>query len=185
VARHRDPATGQFAAGEPPLNGRSVALAVERGARPGTGPHDGDAMEPDAELDNGTTDFGALRVPLPPGGAVMVEPPGAGGTHALHITLPAGRLSVSALAAPKSSRLWPELAKEIETSLREGGARVRSFTGDWGRELHATTGAATSVFVGVDGPRWMLYGVATGPTATLVALDEELRRMLRDTVVMR
>ena len=74
---------------------------------------------------------------------------------------------MSALAAPKSSRLWPELAKEIEASLREGGARVRSFTGDWGRELHATTGAATSVFIGVDGPRWMLYGVATGPTDRL------------------
>ena len=185
MARHRDPATGQFAVGEPAVNGRPVALAVERGARPGTGPHDGDAMEPDADLDTGTTDFGALRVPLPAGGAVMVEPPGAGGTHALHVTLPAGRLSVSALAAPKSSRLWPELAKEIEASLREGGARVRSFTGDWGRELHATTGAATSVFVGVDGPRWMLYGVATGPTATLVSLDEELRRMLRGTVVLR
>ena len=124
-------------------------------------------------------------MPLPADGAVTIEPPGAGGTHALHVALAAGRLSVSALAAPKSARLWPELAKEIEASLREGGARVRSFTGDWGRELHATTGAATSVFVGVDGPRWMLYGVATGPTATLVALDEELRRMLRGTVVMR
>jgi hypothetical protein len=63
VARHRDPATGQFAVGEPPVNGRPVALAVEQAARPGPGPHDGDAMDPDAELDDGTTDFGALRVP--------------------------------------------------------------------------------------------------------------------------
>ena len=41
------------------------------------------------------------------------------------------------------------------------------------------------MFVGVDGPRWMLYGVATGPTSTAAELDGELRRMLRGTVVVR
>ena len=101
------------------------------------------------------------------------------------MTVPEGRLSVSALAAPRTGGLWADLAVEIDASLREGGARVRSFTGEWGRELHATTEGATSVFVGVDGPRWMLYGVATGPTRDAVNLDARLRRMLRGTVVVR
>ena len=108
-----------------------------------------------------------------------------GAIQAVHVTVPEGRLSVSALAAPRTGGLWADLAVEIDASLREGGARVRSFTGEWGRELHATTEGATSVFVGVDGPRWMLYGVATGPTRDAVNLDARLRRMLRGTIVVR
>ncbi|WP_219417213.1 DUF3710 domain-containing protein [Pseudonocardia nigra] len=163
-----------------------TALALDRpDDPPGTGPYDVDDIDPEVTDALGTVDFGAVRVPVSPRGTVSVEPTAKGRMQAVHITLPEGRLSVSALAAPKSSRLWPELAKEIETSLRDGGARVRSFTGDWGRELHATSGAATSVFVGVDGPRWMLYGVATGPTAQSAPLEAELRRMLRGIVVVR
>ncbi|HZG91660.1 MAG TPA: DUF3710 domain-containing protein, partial [Pseudonocardia sp.] len=149
------------------------------------GPYDGDTGEhPPQSV--GVVDFGAVRVPVPERGTITTDPAAPEGPpQAVHIALPEGRLSVSALAAPKSDTLWPDLAKEIDASLREAGARVRSFPGDWGRELHATTGAAASLFVGVDGPRWMLYGVATGPTATAAALGEELRRVLRGTVVVR
>ena len=152
---------------------------------PTNGPHDGDTLGPEITPAPGTVDFGAVRVPVPAGGTVSVEPRTAGRIQAVHVTVPEGRLSVSALAAPRTGGLWPDLATEIDASLREGGARVRSFTGEWGRELHATTGGATSVFVGVDGPRWMLYGVATGPTRDAVGLDARLRRMLRGTVVVR
>ncbi|MFC4949692.1 DUF3710 domain-containing protein [Pseudonocardia sp. GCM10023141] len=151
----------------------------------GRGPYDVDDIDPEATDATGIVDFGAVRVAVPTRGTVALEPAEGGRMQAVHVSLPEGRLSVSALAAPKSSALWPELVKEIEVSLREGGARVRTFTGDWGRELHATTGAATSVFVGVDGPRWMLYGVATGPTRDAGPLDVELRRMLSATVVVR
>jgi uncharacterized protein DUF3710 len=154
-------------------------------ALPLTGPHDGADLDPEVTEAIGVVDFGSIRVPIPPEGKVTVEPTANGRMQAVHIALSEGRLSVSALAAPKSSKLWPELAREIDASLREGGARVRSFQGDWGRELHAASGGATSVFVGVDGSRWMLYGVATGPTAQSAALDSELRRMLRGTVVVR
>ncbi|WP_143517416.1 DUF3710 domain-containing protein [Pseudonocardia sp. MH-G8] len=162
-------------------------LALDTPADPGplTGPHDGDDLDPEATDAMGRVDFGALRVPVPSRGKVTVEPTANGRMQAVHITMPEGRLSVSALAAPKSSKLWPELSREIDASLRDGGATVRSFSGDWGRELHATSGAATSVFVGVDGARWMLYGVATGPSSQAEALDGELRRVLRGTVVMR
>ncbi|MCY7343346.1 MAG: DUF3710 domain-containing protein [Pseudonocardia sp.] len=156
---------------------------VRPGAR--SGPHDADDLDPEATEAAGTVDFGAVRVPIPMSGSVTMEPTAAGRMQAVHISVPEGRLSVSALAAPKSSRLWPELAKEISSSLRGGGARVRSFPGEWGRELHAITDISTSVFVGVDGERWMLYGVATGPTGDADALDDQLRRMLRGTVVVR
>ncbi|MBN9100166.1 MAG: DUF3710 domain-containing protein [Pseudonocardia sp.] len=152
---------------------------------PGDGPHDVEDLDPEVTLAAGTVDFGAVRVPVPERGTVDVDPAEKGRMQAVHVAVPEGRLSVSALAAPKSSRLWPDLVKEIDASLREGGARVRSFQGDWGRELHATSGAATSLFVGVDGARWMLYGVATGPTRDADALDAQLRRMMRGTIVVR
>lgn len=177
--------TNGFSHGERPhraLNQARGGLALDP---PADGPYDGDDPDLDTGEDGDRLDFGAVRVPVPDRGTVTVEPTANGRMQAVHIALPEGRLSVSALAAPKSSVLWPELAKEIATSLRDGGARVRSFTGAWGRELHATTGSATSVFIGVDGPRWMLYGVATGPTSDAVALDAELRRMLCRTVVVR
>jgi hypothetical protein len=150
---------------------------------PTHGPFDEDDVDP-ARVAPELVDFGAVRVPVPRGGQVGVEPE-EGRLQAVHVMLPAGRLSVSALAAPRTERLWPDLAAEIDESLREGGATVRSFTGEWGRELHARTGEASSVFVGVDGPRWMLYGVATGPTSSAKELDAALRRMLRGTVVVR
>ncbi|WP_433295591.1 DUF3710 domain-containing protein [Pseudonocardia sp. CA-142604] len=152
---------------------------------PGVGPYDGDDLDPEATDASGVVDFGAVQVPVPKRGTVAVEPTANGRMQAVHVALPEGRLSVSALAAPKSSKLWPELAREIDTSLREGGATVRSFPGPWGRELHANSGGAKSVFIGVDGPRWMLYGVATGPADHAETLDFELRRMLRATVVVR
>ena len=161
------------------------SATTQRMRIPTNGPHDGDTLGPEVSPVPGTVDFGAVRVPVPAGGMVSVEPSAAGRVQAVHITVPEGRLSISALAAPRTGGLWADLAKEIDVSLREGGARVRSFTGEWGRELHASTDGATSVFLGVDGPRWMLYGVATGPTRDAVSLDARLRRMLRATIVVR
>ena len=158
---------------------------TQRMRMPTNGPHDNDTLGSEFIPAPGTVDFGALRVPVPVGGMVSVEPTTAGRIQAVHVTVPEGRLSISTLAAPRTGGLWADLATEIDASLREGGARVRSFTGEWGRELHATTEGATSVFVGVDGPRWMIYGVATGPTRDAVNLDARLRRMLRGTIVVR
>ncbi|MGH3615028.1 MAG: DUF3710 domain-containing protein [Pseudonocardia sp.] len=175
-----DPGDDRRATG--PLALRRRPRSVEE---PTSGPYDEDDLDPESSDGVDRVDFGALLLPVPASATVAVEPRRKGRLQAVHVSLPEGRLSVSALAAPTTSRLWPELATEINTSLRDGGARVRSFQGQWGRELHARTGAATSVFVGIDGPRWMLYGVATGPERDAVALDAELRRMLTGTVVVR
>jgi hypothetical protein len=172
------PTRGTEAGGVGKAQGRDATAEA-----PG-GPHDEDDVDPAASA--GLVDFGAVRVPVPAGATVSTDAAPAGGApQAVHMTLPEGRLSVSALAAPRSERLWPELAKEIIAALRDGGARVRSFPGDWGRELHVETDGTKSLFVGVDGPRWMVYGVATGPAVDADALDAELRRLLRGTVVVR
>jgi len=153
--------------------------------RRGGGPYDEDDLAPDRPDTTARVDFGALRLPVPDGVTAEVEPGGEGKLQAVHLTFPTGRLSVSVLAAPTTDRLWPELAQEIYDALRAGGARVRWFDGRWGREVRARTGDAFSVFVGVDGPRWMVYGVATGPPEGVRTLDRELRRVLSGAVVVR
>ena len=118
---------------------RAVALrdSVVR-SRAAGGPYDVDDLDPDATDATGAIDCGSIRVPVPAHGTVSVDPKGR--MQSVHIALPEGRLSVSALAAPRSSTLWPDLCREIADSLRDGGARVRTFTGYWGRELYAVTG---------------------------------------------
>ncbi|MEJ8278019.1 DUF3710 domain-containing protein [Pseudonocardia spirodelae] len=154
------------------------------GGRP-LGPADVEELDPSMTDALARVDLGALQVPVPYGAELKLEPSGAERPQAVHLLLAEGRIAVSALAAPRSSGLWPDLSAEIEQSLRKGGARVRNARGDWGRELHARTENAASVFVGCDGPRWMVYGVATASLDTVEALDVELRRVLRGIIVVR
>ncbi|WP_060722074.1 DUF3710 domain-containing protein [Pseudonocardia sp. EC080625-04] len=154
------------------------------GGRP-LGPADVEELDPSMTDALARVDLGAVHVPVPYGAELKLEPAGAERPQAVHLLLPEGRIAVSALAAPRSSGLWPDLSAEIEQSLRKGGARVRNARGDWGRELHARTENAASVFVGCDGPRWMVYGVATASLETVEALDVELRRVLRGIIVVR
>ncbi|WP_168169520.1 DUF3710 domain-containing protein [Pseudonocardia sp. HH130629-09] len=154
------------------------------GGRP-LGPADVEELDPSMTDALARVDLGALQVPVPYGAELKLEPAGAERPQAVHLLLAEGRIAVSALAAPRSSGLWADLSAEIEQSLRTGGARVRNARGDWGRELHARTENAASVFVGCDGPRWMVYGVATASLETVEALDVELRRVLRGIIVVR
>jgi hypothetical protein len=152
------------------------------GVRSG-GPYDVD--DPAAAEMDGGLDFGSLRVPMPARAQLQVEQGGGELLRAVHVLVPSGRVSLSALAAPRSSPLWRGLAKEIADSLAKDGARVWLEWGRWGREVLASSNGALSRFIGVDGPRWMLYGVATGPAQDADALAATLRHMIAGTVVTR
>ena len=93
MARNRGPAVAAPAGGD--------SLTTQRMRIPTNGPHDGDTLSPEITPAPGTVDFGAVRVPVPAGGTVSVEPSTAGRIQAVHVTVPEGRLSVSALAAPR------------------------------------------------------------------------------------
>ncbi|TCK24773.1 DUF3710 domain-containing protein [Pseudonocardia endophytica] len=162
-------------------------LAVPPPGRDGRplGPADVEELDPSMTDALARIDLGSMQVPVPFGAEMKLEGADGGRPQAVHLMLPEGRIAVSALAAPRTSNLWPDLADEIEESLRGGGARVRTEHGDWGRELHARTENAASVFIGADGPRWMVYGVATAAMDTVEALDVELRRVMRGIIVVR
>ncbi|MBO0852017.1 MAG: DUF3710 domain-containing protein, partial [Pseudonocardia sp.] len=148
-----------------------------------TGPFDSEELGA-RRIEDGL-DFGSLRVPMPARAQLQVEHGSGDLLRAVHVLMPSGRVSLSALAAPRSTPLWRELSQEIADSLAKDGARVRSEWGEWGREVQAGSNGALSRFIGVDGPRWMLYGVATGPADGAEELAGALREMIRGTVVTR
>jgi hypothetical protein len=189
VAGRVDQQTGHLervAAPRLPLGEGAGGTASDRNGKPRrgeVGPFD--VAEPGAAGCAGGLDFGSLRVPLPSRAQLQVEEGAGQLLRAVHVLVPTGRVSLSALAAPRSGPLWRDLAEEIAESLAKDGARVRSEWGDWGREVQAGSRGALSRFIGVDGPRWMLYGVATGPAEGADELAETLREMIRHTVVTR
>ena len=75
MARNRGAAAAAPASGD--------SLATQRMRIPTNGPHDGDTLSPEITPAPGTVDFGAVRVPVPAGGTVSVEPSTAGRIQAV------------------------------------------------------------------------------------------------------
>ncbi|MBE9373055.1 DUF3710 domain-containing protein [Saccharopolyspora sp. HNM0983] len=130
-------------------------------------------------------DLGSVRVPVPDGGQLQVEVDPAGPVRAVHMVTGVGRLTVSAFAAPRSGGLWSDVRDELADQLRKDGAQVHTEGGDWGAELVADSPKAALRFVGVDGPRWLLRGVAAGPSDNAAACADLLYQVLDKTVVVR
>ena len=131
------------------------------------------------------TDFGSLLVPVPPGAHAEVLRRPNQRTSGVHIQLPAGELRLHVLAAPRSGSLWDQVAREIFAGGPKRTGQVHSERGRWGREVVTVTEDTVCRYVGVDGPRWLVYGVATGPFARCRELAQALRTILQDTVVVR
>ncbi|MGH3979121.1 MAG: DUF3710 domain-containing protein [Pseudonocardiaceae bacterium] len=146
------------------------------------GPYDG-ADAPDDGRNR--LDLGSVRLPVPDGAQLQVEVDRGGPVRAVHLMTPLGQLTVTAFAAPRSGGLWNEVRRELRAQLRSDGAQVSEHDGEWGREVAAVTSQATLRFLGVDGPRWMLRGVAAGSAEQAEPLAALLRDVVRATVVVR
>lgn len=149
---------------------------------PGSGPYDV-SVAPGDEI--GRLDLGSVRIPVPDEAQLQVEVDPAGPVRAVHVVTEIGRLTVSGFAAPTSSSLWEDVHQELSEQLRSDGAQVHALEGPWGVELKASTSDAALRFVGVDGPRWLLRGVASGPEQHADEVSELLHRMLAETIVVR
>ncbi|RCW43985.1 uncharacterized protein DUF3710 [Halopolyspora algeriensis] len=146
------------------------------------GPYDV-AEAPEDEVER--LDLGSVRLPVPEGSQLQVEVDPAGPVRAVHLLTQVGRLTVSAFAAPRTSGLWQEVRRELLEQLRSDGAQVRVDEGEWGPELTADTSQAVLRFVGVDGPRWLLRGVAAAPAENIEACGKLLYALIDETVVVR
>lgn len=150
------------------------------------GPYDIDVLATSPEdLANSHLDLGSVLVPVVEGGQVTVEMTADHQPEAVYLVTPHGRINVTAFAAPKSPGLWREVVTELAESLRDEGARVAIEDGHWGREVVAEVPGAAHRFIGVDGPRWMIRCVASGPDTDAEELSRLARAVLAESVVRR
>ncbi|EGD53970.1 DUF3710 domain-containing protein [Gordonia neofelifaecis] len=150
------------------------------------GPYDiADLATPLAELANSHLDLGSILMPVVEGGQVTVEMSATHEPEAVYLVTPVGRIGLHAFAAPRSGGLWREVVRELAESLRSDGAQTSIEDGHWGREVLARVAGGSHRFIGVDGTRWMVRCVASGPEESEVQLAQLARAVLAETVVRR
>lgn len=157
---------------------------------PQGGPWDSDENPPDGDR----VDLGSLLVPQLDGVEVRVDV-AEDQVVAATLICDEGALQVQAFAAPKSSGLWDEVRREIRAELDRSGGTADEVDGLFGVELRARVpGEAPGKakpdlqpvrFVGIDGPRWFLRGVLSGPVAVDPDRGHLLTQALTDIVVVR
>ena len=159
-----------------------VPDGVSAGVGERLGPYDVAEAPDDGRL---RLDLGSLRLPVPQGAQLQVEVDKSGPVRAVHLMTELGQVTITAFAAPRSGGLWREVCRELVTRLRADGARVGRAAGEWGEEIEAVTAQGVLRFLAVDGPRWMLRGVAVGPAEHADARTALLRDVVREAVVVR
>jgi Protein of unknown function (DUF3710) len=173
---------------EPVLADQEAALAGQELA----GPWDAEEEFPPRER----IDFGSLQVPVSEGFEIQLNL--AEDQGPLITVLRAGSsLQLQAFAASKSGGLWNDVRREIATAVAEAGGASDEAEGRFGVELRARVratdagqaaqpGALQPIrFLGVDGPRWFLRGVITGPAAHHRSAADPLEDVFGGIVVVR
>jgi Protein of unknown function (DUF3710) len=151
-----------------------------------------DAAEPYPALER--VDLGSLHVPVGPEfeiQLVLAEQHGAWVT----VRNGASELQLQAFAAPRRGSLWDDVRGEIAAEIAAtGGGRTEERDGPFGVELLAQVPADPAApgegtrqvrFVGIDGPRWFLRGLFSGPATDSDADAAPLESLLRQVVVVR
>jgi hypothetical protein len=138
-------------------------------------------------------DLGSLQVPVGPEHEiqlVMAEQHGAWVT----VRYRESELQIQAFAASRRGALWDDVRAEIAAEVLAAGGRSEETPGSFGIELTAqvpvepgqpASGLRLVRFVGVDGPRWFVRGLFTGPAAAGDEQADLLEEVIRDTVVVR
>lgn len=151
-------------------------------------------LEDAPEDDLTRIDLGGLRVPVPPETELRVDVGPDGRIIAATLVRGVNVMQVNAFAAPRSSGIWAEIREELTVMLREQGGRAEEASGPHGIELQGTVPTEVpgqpkhfipARFLGVDGPRWFLRALVTGPAATDAVQAAELEAAFRAVVVNR
>ena len=138
-------------------------------------------------------DLGSLHVPMGPEHEIQLV---MADQHGAWVTIRHGEseMQVQAFAAARRSALWDDVRAEIAKEVGEAGGDSQEVQGSFGTELLArvpaepgqpASGLRLVRFVGVDGPRWFLRGLFTGPAADGGEPAGLLEEIFRDVVVVR
>jgi hypothetical protein len=155
-----------------------------------SGPWDSDGSYPDLPR----IDFGSLLVPVRDGYDIQVLMSEEEGIAVAVVHGDSG-LQLQPFAAPRSSGLWHEVLPEIVQEVANAGGQSVEQDGPFGPELLARVvpeGAGNQRvppqamrFLGVDGPRWFLRGLISGPAAIDDDQTQQFRDVFADVVVVR
>jgi len=155
----------------------------------GSGPWDAGEPFPARER----VDLGSLQVPVGPEHEIQLV---MADQHGAWVTIRHGEseMQAQAFAASRRGALWDDVRAEIAKEVREAGGDSHEIQGSFGTELMAqvpaepgqpASGIRVVRFVGVDGPRWFLRGLFTGPAADGGEPSGLLEEIFRDVVVVR
>jgi hypothetical protein len=145
-------------------------------------------------------DLGALRLPALPGMDLRVELNAQ--QKVIAATLRSGEsfLQVSVFAAPRAGGIWASVREDLAKSASGQGGSLKEVDGPFGPELAGTIVATPPAtpgqpppqpvrrparFFGVDGPRWFLRGMLSGPAAASPEAAAALEGAFRAVVVVR
>lgn len=141
-----------------------------------------------------SVDLGALRVE-PRRGLQMRLEVEKNNNRVVAVTLEyqGSSVQVQPFAAPRSSGLWLGIREQIAQQVTSQGGEASMESGELGPELVASVpvkaqdgySQRTVRFVGVDGPRWFLRGVISGPAATDPEAAGPIDEIFRGLVVVR
>lgn len=165
-------------------DGGAISAAAE--VEPNSGPWDVDDVPND---DVQRLDLGGLQIPTLPDIEIRLETDPAGAVNGVLLVSGPSAVRIGAFAAPRRAGIWADVRAEMLESLIADGGRGEERDGPFGPEILATVpaekGSQTARFVGVDGPRWLVRAVFTGPAATNPAQAAALENALREVVVAR
>lgn len=158
------------------------------------GPYDVEELD-DTDDDVVRVDVGGLRVPVVDEIEVRLDvdqnTQQVAGITVVHRE---SSVQLTGFAAPRHEGLWADVRKEIAGGIGSSGGTAEVARGVFGPELLAMLPAQTpqggrglipARFVGIDGPRWFLRGLYTGPAARESAAAAVLDAVLRGVVVVR
>jgi hypothetical protein len=165
--------------------------AAKSAGRASTGPFDvSEIVDQD-----GYVDLGALLIAPREGLQLRLEVEEASQrVVAVTMDLEGSSLQLQAFAAPRSEGLWDEIREQIGQSVGSQGGQVEEVEGSFGTELVAklpagggdgSQGYRVARFIGVDGPRWFLRGLLSGPAAASPEAAAALEAAFRAVVVVR
>ncbi len=169
----------------------------EREVEETSGPWD----ETDAPAD-GTTriDLGSLRLPARSGMELRVDVNQQQKVIGATLRYGDSILQVAAFAAPRATGIWDDVRADLARSASGQGGSLTEVEGPFGPELagHVRLTQPTppgqappapvrraTRFLGVDGPRWFLRGMISGPAAESAEAAAPLEDVFRDIVVVR
>jgi hypothetical protein len=153
--------------------------------------------------DDGLTrvDLGALRLPALSGMELRVDVNAQQQVVGASLRSGESLLQLSVFAAPRAGGLWDDVRVELARGASGQGASLTEVEGPFGTELAGTvlvpgpaqpgqSGTPKPVrrparFIGVDGPRWFLRGMLTGPAAASPEEGAALEEAFRAVVVVR